>query len=102
LAGRDIVVVQPACDLAEAGSLCVFTADASDYLGRECRLAAGWRRSPPLGPRLLAPVGEVALELARRISRAPHSVFTVAIVGTTRRSSVARLTPSACAACSRV
>jgi hypothetical protein len=35
------------------------------------------------------------------MSRAPHSVLMVVIAGMTRRSSLARLMPSACAACSR-
>jgi hypothetical protein len=66
LAGRDIVTVKPPRDLAQAGSPCVLTADASDHLERERRLAAGPRSSPPLPPRLFSSLGEVALELADR------------------------------------
>jgi hypothetical protein len=33
LAGGDIVTVEPAGDLAEAGSLCALAVDASWYLG---------------------------------------------------------------------
>lgn len=65
-------MVQPARDLAEAGSLGVLAADASDHVGREGRLAAGPRCSPPLYPRLLLALGEVAREFAdRNQPRAP-------------------------------
>jgi hypothetical protein len=64
LAGRDLVAVESACDLGEAGSLLVFAADAGDDLGWECRLASGWRRAPSRHPRFFSPLGEVALELA--------------------------------------
>jgi len=76
-------MVEPARDLAQAGSLCVVAADPSDYLRRECRPAAAPRRPPPLHPRLFSSLGEVALELADQYQpRAPLGlVWSAAMIG---------------------
>jgi hypothetical protein len=80
----------------------VLAADAGDHFGRECRPAAEWRSSPPLRPRLVLALGEIALELGDRDQPRPPFGLDGGDRGHDAPSSVARLTPSACAACSRV
>jgi hypothetical protein len=101
LCSLDALGVELPCDLAERAPVCVLGRDARDQLRLETGRATRPGRTPACRARL-SPLGEVALELVDRNSRAPHSVRTVSITGTTRRSIVARLTPSASAACLRV
>jgi hypothetical protein len=66
LAGGDIVMVEPACDLTEGGTVGVLAVYTGDHLRRECRFAAGARCAPRPSARFLLSLGEVAFELADR------------------------------------
>ncbi len=62
LAGRDIVMVESACDRGEAGALCVLVANPLDDLRRERGLSTTWRCASTRCPRLLGTLGNARNE----------------------------------------